>query len=348
MPVICLILLLYSGLARSEKPSFDFSRYHNFKEYENYLEAVANKLPTLVKLQVIGYTHEGRRLLALKIGNPVQANSKRIVYIDGGNHAREWPAFHTATFFIHKLITGYGKDPEITSYVDKLNFYILPVLNPDGFEFSFSARTALLRNWRKNRTPKNCVNDLLLGKESCCQGVDINRNYDFGFDQTVYSLKNPCSDEYQGPFPFSEPESRAIRDFFTSDELRNKTDVVISLHTHGQMIILPYNHRRSSYPKDYADLMAVALKAKMALKKYSGREYQIGTMADIFRPAPGSATDWIKNQTTTKYVFVFELPPDTTTWFAFQIKPNTLLSTATETWQGVKVVIDQVIDENNL
>lgn len=32
----------------------------------------------------------------------------------------------------------YGVDPEITKFVDTLSFYVVPVANPDGFEYSRS------------------------------------------------------------------------------------------------------------------------------------------------------------------------------------------------------------------
>ncbi|CAG9529711.1 unnamed protein product [Cercopithifilaria johnstoni] len=282
------------------------------------------------------------------IGNPIQENKKRIVWIDGGNHAREWPAFHTVAFFINQLTTNYGKDPEITNYIDKLNFYILPILNPDGFVFSRTSKSALVKYWRKNRAPKNCTGSLVFRKNLCCEGVDLNRNYDFDFNQNLYPFNNSCSDQYQGPFPFSEPESRAVRDFITSNELRNKTDAVISMHSYGQFIILPYNHRRKTYSIDYTDLVAVAEKAKNAMKKYGGHEYNIGTAADMIGPATGSATDWIKQNTNVKYVYVFELSPENRTWFAFHVKPQRLLPIATEAWNGVRAIIDQVLKDNNL
>lgn len=73
-----------------------------------------------------------------------------MVWIDGGIHAREWASIHTALYFIDKvcpsiffsvqLVIGYqNKDAQLVNYLDTLNFYITPVLNPDGFEFSRSA-----------------------------------------------------------------------------------------------------------------------------------------------------------------------------------------------------------------
>lgn len=37
-----------------------------------------------------------------------------------------------------QLVSKYGSDPQITAYIDALNFYIIPVVNPDGFEYSRS------------------------------------------------------------------------------------------------------------------------------------------------------------------------------------------------------------------
>jgi len=55
-------------------------------------------------------------------------------------------------------------------------------------------------------------------KKEESKGVDLNRNYDmfFAVDETSSSGK-PCAEDYRGPYPFSEPETRAIRDFVTEN-----------------------------------------------------------------------------------------------------------------------------------
>lgn len=65
--------------------------------------------------------------------------TKRVFWIDGGIHAREWAAPHTALYFIHQLTSKYGRDPEITNYVNRLTWVIVPCLNPDGYEFTRSS-----------------------------------------------------------------------------------------------------------------------------------------------------------------------------------------------------------------
>lgn len=67
-----------------------------------------------------------------------------------------WAAVHTALYFIEQLIVGYNVDPKITNYVNSLNFYFVPVANPDGFEFSRSDINPQTRFWRKNRGPQVC------------------------------------------------------------------------------------------------------------------------------------------------------------------------------------------------
>lgn len=73
----------------------------------------------------------------LQIGGNNQ--SKRVFWIDGGIHAREWAAPHTALYFIHQLTSKYGHDAQITKYVEELTWVIVPCLNPDGYEFTRSS-----------------------------------------------------------------------------------------------------------------------------------------------------------------------------------------------------------------
>ena len=55
----------------------------------------------------------------------------------------------TVEYLAYQLIAGYGKDSNVTSYVDNYDFYLIPVVNPDGFVYSQTQD----RLWRKNRAP---------------------------------------------------------------------------------------------------------------------------------------------------------------------------------------------------
>lgn len=67
------------------------------------------------------------------------------------------------------------------------------------------------------------------------QGVDINRNYGYnwGNKETV------CSDGFPGAYPFSEAETRAMRDLL--DANKETIKFAYNFHSYGPMYIWPYN-----------------------------------------------------------------------------------------------------------
>ena len=70
-------------------------------------------------------------------------------------------------------------------------------------------------------------------------GVDINRNYGYlwkGDDTRV------CRDDYSGPHPFSEPETRAMRS--TLQKYNDTIKFVYNFHAFGPMYVWPYNGLR--------------------------------------------------------------------------------------------------------
>lgn len=84
----------------------------------------------------------------------------------------------------------------------RTNFVIVPVLNPDGYEYTWTTD----RLWRKNRRPGGVRT---LDNVDNCNGVDLNRNYDTNFGGTG-SSSNQCSHLYAGPSALSEPETQAV------------------------------------------------------------------------------------------------------------------------------------------
>lgn len=117
-------------------------------------------------------------------------------------------------------------------------FYFLPVINVDGaalIEQHWLAEGKII-NKRKNMNP----NYQMCGEEN--SGVDLNRN--FGIDWAKENIKNKtelCGDFWPGDEAFSEPESRAIRDFIGAH--KNELKFVINCHTSGNEFIWPFNGR---------------------------------------------------------------------------------------------------------
>uniref|UniRef100_A0AAF5Q054 ShKT domain-containing protein n=3 Tax=Wuchereria bancrofti TaxID=6293 RepID=A0AAF5Q054_WUCBA len=332
-----------SGRSIIEFNKYDFYSYGSYNEMMKWLRSLARKYPEFVRNISIGKSHEKRSIDGLEIGGNNQ--SKRVFWIDGGIHAREWAAPHTALYFIHQLTSKYGYDKQITKYVDELTWVIIPCLNPDGYEFTRSSTNPNVRLWRKNRSPFVCEKDQW-GRNRCCRGVDLNRNFDFHFKESG-SSDDPCAEIYQGKAPFSEPETRAVRDAIMSNRYRGRIDAFITLHTYSQLWIHPYGHRKDTYPGDIQDLYKVGKNATDALSKLYGTKYIVGSGADTLYPASGGSEDWAKQTAGIKYVYLLELRPDEKNWDGFILDERQLIPTATETWAGIRVVADAVIERAN-
>jgi hypothetical protein len=329
-----------SASSSSGSTHFGFQQYHSYDEMRTFMHSLEKTYPNIVKVTTIGYSVQNRPIEMIKIGYPINSNSKKSIWIDAGIHAREWAAHSTAMFFINELVTKYDKDPQITQYVKNLTWYIAPVVNPDGYEYSRSSQDPETRLWRKNMSPNS---DKCKWKGGCCKGVDLNRNFDFHWSESG-SSSNPCEEDYQGPSAFSEPESRTVRDFVLGH--KNELEAFITLHTYSQLWLHPFGHAKNSYPTDINDLRSVGAQATDALKKMYGTKYTVGSGADTLYLASGGSDDWAKAVAGIKYVYLIELRPSELVWDGFILPSSQIIPTGRETWEGVKIVVNKVLEKN--
>lgn len=111
--------------------AFGWTRYHNLTDIEAWLDGILAAYPTVTEGFEIGKSYEGRTIRGLKIsyktGNPG-------VFIESNIHAREWITSATATWFINELLTS--QDDLVRELAESHDWYIVPVLNVDGFAYS--------------------------------------------------------------------------------------------------------------------------------------------------------------------------------------------------------------------
>ncbi|CAL2030126.1 unnamed protein product [Caenorhabditis brenneri] len=314
---------------------FAYDKYNSLDEIHSEMKRLKKEYPTMITLIDIGQSHENRTLLVMKItGKRNPLGSKISMWIDGGIHAREWISPATAMYIAHELILGYENDATVAKLMDHIDFYILPVMNPDGYEYSREKN----RMWRKNRSPAKCHRQTF--STVCCSGVDLNRNFDW-FWASTGSSSDPCHDTYHGSSAFSEPESQAVRDFLE----QNTPEAFISLHSYSQMWLIPYGHRKQSYPQDYhTGLRPLALRATKALYELYGTKYQVGTGADLMYEASGGSHDWAKGQLKVPYAYLIELrPKNTMMGHGFLLPEREIVPTGLETFESIKVVADELV-----
>jgi len=100
-----------------------------------------------------------------------------------------------ALYASEQLTTQYGIDPTITDLVNEYEIWIAPVWNPDGYVHVFNVDNF----WRKNR---HVFEDGI--------GVELNRNYPFGWDSPCAGSTDPSDGGYKGPVPASESETQTM------------------------------------------------------------------------------------------------------------------------------------------
>nr|XP_014277059.1 carboxypeptidase B [Halyomorpha halys] len=300
----------------SMREGFSLYNYHTLDEIYEWMDSLSMKYPELVSIETIGYSHENRPIKVAKIHSGKWR--AKAVFLDGGIHAREWISTATVVYILHELVENRSELP--SSFLD-LDFYLLPVFNPDGYEFTHTTN----RLWRKNRSYNR----------GFCKGTDLNRNFDAHFGGLGTS-DNRCDDIYRGPYAFSEPETKAFSEYIL--KIKENLIAYISFHSYSQFILLPHGYDYKSYPKDFKELKAIGSYAALTIRNVGGETYKVGRPADILYPAAGGAYDWVKETAGVKYSFTYELRD--TGKFGFLLPVKLIKPTAIEAFVGVKAMVE--------
>lgn len=203
-------------------------------------------------------TCEDRHLYAIKISDNVEQDEDEPNFLMvGAHHAREVVTPVLCNNSIKQLTTQYGTDPVITAAVDNYEIWIAPVWNPDGYAYMYNYDNW----WRKNRAPPD--------------GVDLNRNYPFGWNSAGGGSTNPYDETYKGPSPASEPETQTMM-VFGNDRHFAK---ILDYHSYGREVLYAYvslSHPFTSFLQSEAVRLsnAVGYGGSIRLASANGENYQ--------------------------------------------------------------------------
>ncbi|CAG2163160.1 unnamed protein product, partial [Oppiella nova] len=269
-----------------------FDDYQRLDKIHAFLDAIAAQYPSIAGVETIGTSYEKRNLKIIRIGVNQAAKTKPIIFLEGGIHAREWISSATNQFFAQELVQRSESDADVKDLLNTFDFYILPVLNADGYEYTHTDN----RMWRKTRQPNGL-----------CYGTDPNRNfaYQWGGEVSLKQIGYQLGAEtYRGPKAFSEPETKAVSDFVLSKG--TKVKAYLAVHSYGQYWLYPWGYT-SALTKDDAALNRVAKVATTALAQKYNTKYTIGTSTNVLYAAAGGADDWAYGGAGIKYAYTVEL-----------------------------------------
>jgi len=189
----------------------------------------------------------GKDLYYLKLGN-----GPNEVFYNGAHHALEWITAPLLMKFIENLARAYKGGSSIGGYpaeeiLCKSAIYVVPMVNPDGVDLVLEGLQKdhpyyeKLLEWNGGRTDFSKV------WQANIRGVDLNHNYDASWQESKEAelklgINGPGPTRYSGPYPESEPESKAVADFTRSHDFK----LVLAYHSQGEVIY--WNYRNMAPP----------------------------------------------------------------------------------------------------
>jgi murein tripeptide amidase MpaA len=292
--------------------------YADFKTWDE-VNAKMNELaalrPDLVRIETAGQSLEGRDIRAIRITGPGDPSSRPAFYIEGCQHAREWITPMNVMYIAEQLTSGYDTDAEIKKLLDRCEFIIVPVVNADGYVYTWTTQ----RFWRKNRRDNG-------GGEF---GVDLNRNWGYGWGGEG-SSGNPDSETYRGPAPFSEPETQVVRDYIVANP---RITMTLDVHSYSQLILSPWGYTED-LPPDAALFDNLNTVLQDGIASVHGLVYPAGPTYTNIYPASGITQDWAYGERGILSWGV-ELRPANADEGGFAPPPEEILPSAQENFEGV-------------
>lgn len=281
--------------------------YWSVKEVFDYLNRLTFVIEPFKKSQLsIGKTVKGLDIPVYRLSSTIQANSNNfliqktdknsIIYISN-QHAREISSYHMSIYYITYLIRGYlNNDKSVIEILKYNDLYFVPIVNIDGVVDIQSEIEYLINNnkpfniinqIRKNRNNrKDIFQNIPLSVSQQYNGfgngVDINRNYGFswGFDN-IGSSNNPLDPTFRGLFPFSEPETKAIRDLINHIQMNSKINFILDIHSYGNLFLLPESptikstQLRTNFAYEYNQYIDIFNKGNFP------RQCKVGTPSEV-------------------------------------------------------------------
>ncbi len=275
--------------------------YKNPAETEEILKEYNSKYPSISKLVSIGKSLEGRDIWAIKItkDSDLKSTLKPVVLFNSMHHAREIMTPEVSIDIIDYLLSNYGHKSDVTNWLDTTVVWVIPMFNVDGNNKMWNED----KFWRKNA--RNGY------------GVDLNRNYPTGWGSCNGSSGRKNAQDYRGPSPASEPETRAMMNFIE----RTRPVFDISYHAYSQLVIYPYGCAdRKTQTKEVVEKIGKHLGSLL--------DYKAGTAWELLYNADGGDIDWMY-EAYQVIPFVLELNsriqgfhPDYSRWRNKTVKRN--------------------------
>lgn len=288
-----------------------YSGYRTVVEHYQHLDTVATNFPTLAT--VYDYGDSWRKTNNIANGHDLKAicitkkqagdcalnpnSAKPRFVLMAAIHARELTTAEMAYRWIDYLVNNYNVNADVTMLLDHNEMWVIPLVNPDGrLIVEGGGNAPYLQRKNANNTLGSCS---VPPTSSNQHGVDLNRNANWGWAPGALGTStNPCDQTYNGVSAASEPEIIALQTLMTQlfpdtkgpaitdPASLNTRGAFITLHTYGDLVLLPYGDNNGNSPND------VGLRS-FAFRMSSFNNYKTGRPPEILYGVTGATDDWV-------------------------------------------------------
>ena len=243
--------------------------YHTYAEVVEALHQYQIDYPHLVRLDSLGTSfEEGRTVWSLKISdNAALREDEPQVLLDGNHHACELMGTEICMRMIRDLLEGYNIDSTVTFWVDNLEIFIVPMVNPDGHVV---VENGISYYWRKNTRDTN--GNGILYEYGCndrwtcpTDGVNLNRNYEHNWE---LGNADPWHYDYRGEYPYSEGEIEGMRNLSQQEHFL----IAFTYHSYGEVVLYPWSEEPYTPDDDIYTQLSAEL-ASQITTYYGGGTY---------------------------------------------------------------------------
>ena len=247
-----------------------------------------------IEINIIGNSHDNRDIYEVILG---KSTNKKHVLIHAGIHGREYLTSLLIMKQIEYYLNNYD-DGEYCGikYKDLFNsvaFHLIPMANPDGITISQLGIKGIRSEKLKDSIYECYYNDL--NARSTCDrfknylrkwkanaiGVDLNRNFDAGWNE-INQSKKYSFENYKGKYCNSEPESKALVN------LVNKYNFIYTVSYHSSGNLIYWDYKDSLVKKESSELADIISSITGYKKEKSDSEYS--------EVVPGGFKDWASSK----------------------------------------------------
>jgi hypothetical protein len=275
------------NIAKRARKPVDLDDWNDLIAIESWLSELPSQcaIGVACELRSIGMTSEDRNMWVFQMSSGAGAGGslKPAFWIDATIHAREWLATGTILKIINHMVSG-GEGAE--EMLDQYDFFFLPVMNPDGYAYTWSNE----RLWRKNRATN---------AGSTCRGTDLNRNYNWNWGQEGVST-SPCSDLYCGSVGGSELETQAVQNEGARIAGEREFNALVTIHAYGRMWMHPWGNTINfngficERADDHDEMFRVANLVADEIQRAGGQSWARGTSCEVIYATTGATDDYMK------------------------------------------------------